>query len=56
MMSAEELAKLVSQTVAAVGAQGPRDMGKVMSALMPQIKGRADGKQAQQLVQQALKS
>jgi len=52
--SETELKQLVEKAVQSVGAQGPQDMGRVMSALMPQIKGRADGKQAQQFVQQLL--
>ena len=51
-----ELRDLVQSTLQSVGAKGPQDMGRVMSALMPQIKGRADGRQAQQVVQQLLKS
>ncbi len=54
-MSEAALRKIVEETVRSTGAKGPQDMGRVMSALMPQIKGRADGKQAQQLVQQVLK-
>jgi uncharacterized protein YqeY len=53
-MSEAELQKLVETTIQSVGAKGPQDMGRVMSALMPQIKGRADGKQAQQLVQKLI--
>ena len=53
-LSEAELRQLVEKAVQSVGAKGPQDMGRVMSALMPQIKGRADGKQAQQLVQQLL--
>lgn len=53
-MSEADLKKLVESAVASSGAKGPQDTGRVMSVLMPQIKGRADGKQAQQLVQQAL--
>ena len=55
-MSESQLRDLVQGTLQAVGAKGPQDMGRVMSALMPKIKGRVDGKQAQQLVQQLLKS
>jgi uncharacterized protein YqeY len=55
-MSESELRDLVQSTLQTIGAKGPQDMGRVMSALMPKIKGRADGKQAQQLVQQLLKS
>ncbi len=54
-MSENELRDLVKGTLQEVGAKGPQDMGKVMSALMPKIKGRVDGKQAQQVVQQLLK-
>jgi len=38
----EELEALVVQTIEAVGAAGPRDMGKVMAALRPKVQGRAD--------------
>lgn len=53
-LSETELRQIVQKAIASTGAKGPQDMGKVMSALMPQIKGRADGKQAQQVVQQQL--
>ncbi len=54
-LSEAELKTLVEAAVHSSGAKGPQDMGRVMSNLMPQIKGRADGKQAQQLVQEFLK-
>jgi uncharacterized protein len=54
-MSESQLRELVQEALQSVGAKGPQDMGRVMSALMPKIKGRVDGKQAQQLVQQLLK-
>jgi uncharacterized protein YqeY len=40
-----EIAELVSRTIADVGAgdEGMRAMGKVMGALQPQVRGRADG-------------
>ena len=47
-LSEAELRHLVQVAVQAAGAKTPQEMGRVMSALMPQIKGRADGKQAQQ--------
>jgi uncharacterized protein YqeY len=53
-MSAEELERVVQETIAEVGATSPRDMGDVMKALMPKIRGRADGKEANALVRQAL--
>ncbi len=55
-MSEAQLREVVQKAVQESGAKGPQDTGKVMSVLMPQIKGRGvDGKQAQQLVQQLLK-
>lgn len=50
-LSPEELKKIVQETVAQVGATSKKDMGKVMGALMPKVKGRADGKAVQQIVQ-----
>jgi len=40
----ERLEALARQVIAATGARGPQDMGKVMKELMPQVQGRADGK------------
>jgi uncharacterized protein YqeY len=53
-LSDAELKALVQSAIQSSGAKSPQDMGRVMSVVMPQIKGRADGKQAQTLVQQAL--
>ena len=41
-LSDADLAKLIEETIKATGAVGPKDMGKVMGALTPKIKGRAD--------------
>ncbi len=41
-LSAEELRKVISDTIAEVGASAPSDMGKVMKAVMPKVKGLAD--------------
>ena len=43
-ISAEELQKVVSETIAEVGATTRAQMGAVMKALQPKIAGRADGK------------
>jgi uncharacterized protein YqeY len=53
-LSREELAALVREAVTQTGAQGARDMGKVMKALIPMVGGRADGKLVSELVKQAL--
>ena len=53
-LSAEEIAQLVKETVDEVGASSPRDMGKVMAALVPKTRGRADGKQVSAAVAQEL--
>jgi uncharacterized protein len=45
-----ELERLVDEAVAATGATGPREVGKVMGALMPKVKGRADGGEVRRLV------
>ena len=53
-MSEDELQTLVDQAIAQTGAQSPKEMGKVMGVLVPQIAGRADGKLASKLVREAL--
>ncbi len=54
--SEAELREVVAQTIAEVGASSPREMGKVMAALLPRIKDRADGRLASQLVRGALEA
>lgn len=49
-LSAEELKAIVQEVINSVGATSKKDMGKVMAALMPKVKGRADGKVVNQLV------
>jgi uncharacterized protein YqeY len=51
-----ELAAKVDEAIAKAGATSPRDMGKVMKLLLPEIAGRADGKAASQLVQERLRA
>ncbi len=45
-----EISSLVDEAIAAVGASGPRDMGKVMGWLAPRTRGRADGRLVSQAV------
>lgn len=49
-----ELKQIIMATIAEVGAQSAKEMGKVMAALMPKIRGRADGKKANALVKELL--
>lgn len=53
-LSEEEIVDIVRQTIQETGASSKAEMGKVMSALMPKVKGRADGKLVNQIVQQQL--
>jgi uncharacterized protein len=53
-ISEEALLEIVKAAVAATGAAGPKDMGKVIGAVMPQVKGRAEGSLVSKLVKQAL--
>jgi uncharacterized protein YqeY len=55
-LSDEELAALVDAAVAETGATERKQMGQVMSALMPKLGGRADGKRVSAAVQQKLGS
>jgi uncharacterized protein YqeY len=42
-LSDDELARLVDAAIAETGAESPRDMGKVMKVVQPQVAGRAEG-------------
>ena len=53
-LSEEELTEIVKETISEIGATSKADMGKVMAALMPKVKGKADGSLVNKLVQQHL--
>lgn len=53
-LSADELRAKVDEAVAKVGAQGPKDMGAVMKALLPEVQGRAEGKVVSDMVKARL--
>ena len=53
-LAAAELEAKVDEVMARVGAMGPKDMGAVMKALLPDVQGRADGKVVSELVKQRL--
>jgi uncharacterized protein len=50
----EELDGLVRESIDETGATSPRDMGKVMAALMPRVRGRAEGRQVSAAVAREL--
>ena len=53
-LGSDELRTLVHEVIAQVGASGPRDMGKVMPAVMARVGQRADGKTISTLVRELL--
>ena len=53
-LSREELIKIAKDIIQETGAAGPKEMGKVMKALMPKILGRAEGTAASQIVKDLL--
>jgi uncharacterized protein len=53
-LSDEELQAIVGDAVARAGASSPGEMGKVMSFVMPEVRGRADGKRVSQVVKETL--
>jgi uncharacterized protein YqeY len=52
----DELSEIVGAAVEESGAEGPKEMGKVMSVAMPKVGGRADGKRVSQAVRERLGS
>lgn len=52
--TSDELESLAREAVAEAGATSPREMGNVMKILMPRVRGRADGKEASQIVRRLL--
>lgn len=53
-LSEEELSDIVKETIAEIGAKSKADMGKVMAAIMPKVKGKAEGSLVNKFVQQHL--
>ena len=54
-VSGDELERVVTQAVAETGATGPKDMGKVMKAVMSALSGKTvDGKKVSELVRAKL--
>jgi uncharacterized protein YqeY len=53
-MSRDEIITAAKEVIAAVGAQGMGDKGKVMQQLIPKLKGKADGKEINDVVTELL--
>jgi len=53
-LSEEEIRAIVTETIASTGAASAKDMGKVMGALMPKTKGKADGQLVNKIVKELL--
>lgn len=53
-LTSEEVAEIIKNAVKDTGAVSVREMGKVMAAIMPKVKGRSDGKLVSDLVKQIL--
>lgn len=55
-LSREEVTVLVQDAIRESGATSAKEMGKVMSILMPKVKGQADGKMVNEVVRELLNS
>ncbi len=53
-MSRDEIIKAVSKVIEELGAKGLKDKGRVMSQLMPQLRGRASGQEISDIVSELL--
>lgn len=50
----DELMTIIDRAIATSGATSPADLGRVMSAVMPEVAGRADGSRISQIVREKL--
>ncbi len=53
-LSEEEIEAVIKEVITDTGATSMKDMGKIMAAAMPKLKGRADGKIVNQIVRNIL--
>jgi uncharacterized protein YqeY len=54
-LTPDEVTDIVRASIEQVGAQGPQDMGKVMGAIMPLVRGKAEGREVNRIVTEILK-
>lgn len=54
-MSEEQIKEEAKRVISEIGAVGPKDTGKVMSALMPKVKGKSEGSTVSKVVGELLK-
>ena len=54
-MSREDIIDAVQRAISETGAAGPQDMGKVMSRVMPEVRGKADGREVNVIASEFLK-
>ncbi len=54
LMEEDEVREVVKKKVSEMDAQGPKDMGKVMGAVMQELKGKADGTLVNNVVKEVL--
>ena len=55
-MSGEEITGLVQNAIDQTGATGPQDLGKIMGLVMPQVKGKAEGREVGSIASNLLKN
>lgn len=55
-LTRDEIIALIQETATNVGASGPRDRGRLMGRLMPQVRGQADGAEVNRLAGEFLDS
>ncbi|NLI15981.1 MAG: GatB/YqeY domain-containing protein [candidate division Zixibacteria bacterium] len=53
-LSESELEQVIGEVIAEIGASSPSDLGAVMKALMPKVKGKADGRRINEIVRKKL--
>ena len=53
-LSSKEIARIVDEAIDETGAQSMKDIGRLMGVIMPKVKGRADGKQINEMIRQKL--